>query len=207
MVNYSAPQKMQFICVHFGSSFLRAELSSQNTLCYKLPFLKKYCSPFSAAAGTCSVTEKKSGLVKPCQFPFNFKGQTFESCTTIIGTDPIVHGDAWCSTNTDSNDNHIDGGSFYGDCQRENCPSALDLDWVANDETAPERDEDGNYLFGDMILSEQQYEEFYGDGSKVIEDAGIKSERYRWPSGEGVHAGKEYYQSKYRLHIFYLNLG
>ena len=67
------------------------------------------------------MTEKKSGLVKPCQFPFNFKGQTFESCTTIIRTDPIVHGDAWCSTNTDSNNNHVEGGGFYGDCGPK-CP-------------------------------------------------------------------------------------
>ena len=138
--------------------------------------------------------EKSSGSLKPCKFPFIFKGETFFSCTTIIGKNDdgsFIRDAAWCSTNTDSNDNHIDGGTFYGDCQRENCPSALDLDWVANDVTAPERDEDGNYLFDDMILSEQQYHEFYGDGSKVIEDAGIKSERYRWPSGEGARGGKE----------------
>lgn len=78
---------------------------------------------------TCSVTELNSGVVKPCKFPFNFKGETFYKCTTIIGTDDdgnFEHGDAWCSTNTDSNNNHILGGGFYGDCLRDNCPSGIE---------------------------------------------------------------------------------
>ena len=99
---------------------------------------------------TCSVREKSSGSLRPCKFPFIFKGEMFFSCTTKTGKNDdgsFKRGAAWCSTNTDDNDNHIIGGQYYGDCERENCPSVLDLDWVANDEAKPELDEDGNYVF------------------------------------------------------------
>jgi len=136
---------------------------------------------------TCSVSEIASGSLKLCKFPFNFKGETFHSCTTITGKNEdgsFNYGNAWCSTNTDDNDNHIEGGSFYGDCERKNCPSMLDADWVSDGKPNYEKDDDGNYIIGDMVLTEQQYHQFYGDESKVIEDSGLKSERYRWPNGE-----------------------
>ena len=132
---------------------------------------------------TCSVTEKSSGSLKQCKFPFNFKGETFYSCTTKIGKNDdgsFILGNAWCSTNTDNNNNHIEGGNFYGDCMRENCPAILDEEWVENE---PEQDEDGNYIFGDMVLTEQQYHYYYGDESKVLESSGLASESRRWPNG------------------------
>ena len=58
--------------------------------------------------------------MKPCQFPFIFKGETFKCCTNIIGkhedTGEYKYGDPWCSTNTDSDNKHIEGKGYYGDC-------------------------------------------------------------------------------------------
>ena len=45
----------------------------------------------------CVVKEVKSGLRKPCQFPFIFSNQTFYGCT-IFKSD---NGNPWCSTKVD----------------------------------------------------------------------------------------------------------
>ena len=45
----------------------------------------------------CVVEEVKSGLRKPCQFPFIFSNQTFYGCTIFQGE----NGNPWCSTKVD----------------------------------------------------------------------------------------------------------
>jgi len=57
---------------------------------------------------------------KDCQFPFVYKGQTFESCTDFDEDDG-----PWCSTRTDPVTNeHIDKKGYWGLCNdTEICPS------------------------------------------------------------------------------------
>ncbi|CAL4122717.1 unnamed protein product, partial [Meganyctiphanes norvegica] len=43
-----------------------------------------------------------------CQFPFIYIGVTHTTCTTV--NDP--EGKLWCSTKTDSQNNHVPGGNF-----------------------------------------------------------------------------------------------
>ena len=50
-----------------------------------------------------------------CVFPFRFKGVLNTECS-LQGSPP-----AWCSTKTDSNDNHISNGGHWGDCAP--CPT------------------------------------------------------------------------------------
>ena len=45
----------------------------------------------------CEVKEVKSGLRKPCQFPFIFSNQTFYGCTIFQSE----NGNPWCSTKVD----------------------------------------------------------------------------------------------------------
>ncbi len=45
----------------------------------------------------CVVKEVKSGLRKPCQFPFIFSNQTFYGCTIFQSE----NGNPWCSTKVD----------------------------------------------------------------------------------------------------------
>ena len=86
------------------------------------------------------MTEVRSKTRKPCQFPFILLNQTFYECTNILSvnqeTGKINTVDKpWCSTNVDpQTKNHIEGGSYYGDC-----PSSCQ---------APRT---GDYLFKDFI--------------------------------------------------------
>ena len=78
---------------------------------------------FFTQKSSCSVKEVNSGSVKPCQFPFIFKGETFKCCTDKIGKDANTGewktGKPWCSTNTDWDNKHIEGNRYYGDCNGE----------------------------------------------------------------------------------------
>ena len=47
---------------------------------------------------------------KKCAFPFKFKGVFYRQCTTVDHQDDKL----WCSTETDQNDNYIDGQ--WGNC-------------------------------------------------------------------------------------------
>ena len=67
---------------------------------------------------------------KPCKFPFRFRGQLYASCTT----DHDAEGKAWCSTQTDSEANHIIGTGEWGHCPAT-CPT--------NILTTPRTDENG----------------------------------------------------------------
>ena len=79
----------------------------------------------------CNVIEEGSGLTKKCQFPFIYKEQMFDGCTTLDGS----QGKPWCSTNTDpKTKEHIVGGQHYGDCLLDTCPMQSILDLEANDE-------------------------------------------------------------------------
>jgi len=60
---------------------------------------------------------KKTETNTACVFPFRYKGKTYNSCTTDNSTfGGRNNGKYWCSTATDSNDNHINGEGFYGFC-------------------------------------------------------------------------------------------
>jgi hypothetical protein len=69
---------------------------------------------------TCSVSEEGTGETKPCIFPFNYNEQTFTECTTVNDRDFK----AWCSTEVDSNGNHVLSGGFWGHCGPE-CENKL----------------------------------------------------------------------------------
>ena len=126
--------------------------------------------------------------MKPCQFPFIFKGETFHSCTTVfdkdVATAEYTYGDPWCSTNTDSDNNHINGNGYYGDCLRESCPSEEEYDFQ-NNAIDIQPDEDGNYVLDDMILSPEEYHSEYGDPS-LVQSSGLRGERSRWKNGGNV---------------------
>ena len=52
--------------------------------------------------------------------------------------------------------------------------------------SGPERDDEGNYIVGDMILTSEQYANAYTN--KVLL-SGVKDPTKRWTGGEGVKAG------------------
>ena len=56
-----------------------------------------------------------------CVFPFNFGGETYNACT-LDGNAP-GETEPWCSTQTDSNDDHIGGQGYWGFCS-SNCGTA-----------------------------------------------------------------------------------
>ena len=68
----------------------------------------------------CHYTECRTTDNKNCLFPFRYKGRLFSSCITLDSSE------AWCSLNTDENDNHVDDGNSKGICQEsclfQNCP-------------------------------------------------------------------------------------
>ena len=66
----------------------------------------------------CCTTASSSDAGKPCVFPFRFNGVLYNECT-LDGNSP---GETvpWCSTMTDSNDNHVGGQGKWGFCS-SNC--------------------------------------------------------------------------------------
>ena len=72
------------------------------------------------------MNEVRSGIRKPCQFPFVLLNKTFNECTDILSINPetgkiTTVDEPWCSTNVDpQTKKHIEGGSYYGDCP-SNC--------------------------------------------------------------------------------------
>ena len=53
---------------------------------------------------------------------------------------------------------------------------------------------DGNYRFGDMILTEAQYQLRYG--KQKIAFSGIKGNQYRWPNGGKLIKYKIFFRLK-----------
>jgi len=93
------------------------------------------CKPQSDSSG-CLVEETGSGSKKPCVFPFKYRGITYNKCTFV---DNAPSTNPWCSTKTESNNDHIGGGGFYGDCLSGACP-------VLSDDTEFEDWKDKNTL-------------------------------------------------------------
>ena len=98
------------------------------SLCFVflLSIYRTNCKPQIDASSECSVIEQGSELPKPCQFPFVYRGQSYDKC---IFKDNEGNGQPWCSTKTDPTSNeHIGGGGHYGDCSPDLCPVVHDDD-------------------------------------------------------------------------------
>ena len=76
--------------------------------------------PTQPPTGTCTTTSgpESPDAGKPCVFPFRYNGVLYNECT-LEGNAP---GETvpWCSTMTDSNDNHVGGQGKWGFCS-SNC--------------------------------------------------------------------------------------
>merc|ERR1712217_422 len=119
----------------------------------------------------CKVKEKATNKPTKCQFPFKFKGKTFNKCIDFIDIKDgeKVLGKPWCSTKVRASDKkHVDGGSHYGNCD-SSCPGGIGPD------------ADGLYYIDDLVMTEEQYQARYGDGSQAL--SGIRGSQYRWPDG------------------------
>jgi len=58
-----------------------------------------------------------------CQFPFIYKGVTYNECTTVEEDKP------WCSTETNPTTNeHVGEGGHWGYCFQENCPKEVKIE-------------------------------------------------------------------------------
>ena len=73
---------------------------------------------------SCKVKDRATEKLVQCEFPFKFKGETYDGCIDFIdiknGTK--IPGDPWCSTKVNGSDReHVSGGSHYGNCG-SSCP-------------------------------------------------------------------------------------
>ena len=73
----------------------------------------------------CHVSEKGTGKLMPCIFPFgrviDGKETFFDSCVDINPKKP--RGVLMCSTQVDERNMHVNGGGHWGICEQELCPS------------------------------------------------------------------------------------
>merc|ERR1712012_58192 len=76
------------------------------------------CTPGTIVAGECGntcVCTSGPAVGQTCVFPFTWNGVTHNTCADwIYGGQPA--GTRWCSTQTDSAGNHVNGQGFYGFC-------------------------------------------------------------------------------------------
>merc|ERR1712217_884391 len=75
--------------------------------------------------GSCRVKDLATKQFLQCEFPFKFKGQTYNGCIDFIDikNGQKVPGKPWCSTKVRGADReHVSGGSHYGDCNSF-CPN------------------------------------------------------------------------------------
>ena len=63
------------------------------------------------------MTPSGSLVKSPCVFPFDFRENTYYSCTTTAAKDGVP----WCSIKVDNNGNHIGSKGLWGHCSSE-CP-------------------------------------------------------------------------------------
>jgi len=68
--------------------------------------------------GLCQYTGCYTEAAFACEFPFKYKGRTYDSCVSLEGRN------AWCSTYVDLDRNHLDGNDYPCDdtCSAFNCP-------------------------------------------------------------------------------------
>ena len=67
-----------------------------------------------ACLDSCRTTSGPSSG-QTCVFPFRWAGQEYKNCTAWIWSGENK-GKLWCSTRTDINGNHVNGGGYYGFC-------------------------------------------------------------------------------------------
>lgn len=67
----------------------------------------------------CVTLPTQDGTSRPerCQFPFRYKGKTFDSCTD----EGDVSGKPWCSTQVDKENVHVSGSGHWGHCDLRAC--------------------------------------------------------------------------------------
>ena len=63
-----------------------------------------------------------------CVFPFRWAGQEYKNCAAWIWSGEN-EGKLWCSTRTDINGNHVNGGGYYGFCPSSCINSDDDFDF------------------------------------------------------------------------------
>jgi len=111
--------------------------------------------------GLCSPTCKGTGGTSPstgcpvtsgpakggqCVFPFSFNGNTYQGCTPWkYGT---LKGKPWCSTRTDGQGNHLNGGGHYGFCG-PSCPGYTEGEGLIKGRINTDRNDDDGIVFGD----------------------------------------------------------
>ena len=69
---------------------------------------------------SCNVKEYGTSMIKPCVFPFKYRGKTYNHCTN----EGFYDGLFWCSTLTNiETKEHMEGAGFWGFCENEakNC--------------------------------------------------------------------------------------
>lgn len=71
---------------------------------------------------TCRTTSDSRNPGAKCVFPFKFKGKTYNGCPPDLANP----GRGWCSTQTDSNGNHVSGQGNYGFCENS-CPTNAEM--------------------------------------------------------------------------------
>ena len=71
----------------------------------------------------CLVQEKKTGLERPCEFPFIYENKTYYGCSTYVkfkSGHENFNDTPWCSTRTEPiSTEHITGGFFWGHCPQD----------------------------------------------------------------------------------------
>jgi len=65
------------------------------------------------AQESCKTTSGAS-VNKPCVFPFKYRGVEYNRCTLVDSSH--TNNKAWCSTEVDSNGNHVGGQGKWGNC-------------------------------------------------------------------------------------------
>ena len=79
-----------------------------------LLILSLTCSSNGQSSGCSSTVTGGPREFVPCAFPFLFDGRTFNTCTSHLDGDNKL----WCSTQTDSQGNHMGGSGNWGYCDQ-----------------------------------------------------------------------------------------
>ena len=88
-------------------------------ICYSVCLPRKPNGQKIKSGNLCRTTTDSRNPGAKCIFPFKFKGKTYNGCPPDL-KDPSRN---WCSTNVDSEGNHVRGGGNYGFCDPLYCPT------------------------------------------------------------------------------------